>query len=453
MLYFILFLILIATWAVVFKTTNYDLVSPVSLFLLGMMLSTGFAVLGTLSWNKTTLSIEAFAVTVLGAASFIGGSFLAKSRVSSGKHFSKKQEIESDYSTPVGKYLIVAAVMVFAIVLRIVETYQLAAEFSINTDSFQSMIKAVRDNTASFQTSDALRLDYGYSFVCRQLSKLVTAVGYVTVVLLAKSAASKAFKKKDLFLLLYIGIVIVYVLLMGGRSSIINMVIAGFIAFVMYKIHWGINKKKFALQAFGVGSALAVLGIVGFYLMGFAIGRAPSSGIVEYITFYFGGGTPTFQALLDEGYNGAEYLGLNTFYNLYGTFYKFGILGTLERSYSIAWFDMGGHGSNIFGPFARYYLDFGFAGVLILSAIAGFAFEKIYQYAVNNMTAVSLIIYVYIAPNIFDMAREEYFFSRLLSFSLPASILLATAVLIFLGTDLRQDWLWLKSKFKREAAE
>lgn len=451
MLYFILLLLLIITWVLIFRQSGYDLVSPVSLFLLGMIIATLLAIIGTSSWNSNQLTIEVLFVVILGAISVVLGSFVAMRFYPTADSFERPKHLrEQKHKYSLIKYLLVISIIVFSIGLRIVETYRIAEELGVDTSNFNLMAKAVRNATATIFTTNALKDGPNYSFILRQLGKFVSASAYVSSFLFAHELAKNGATKKALPPFIFFFSACAYVLLTGSRGDFFYYAIAFFTAFVATKIYFGADRKKISLYACSIGALLALVGSLAFYGLGFLVGRAPSSGIIEYISFYFGGGIPSLQLLLDQGASAVSIVGTRTFYNIFSLLYRLNIVSDLPI-YSLAWVDCGGHSSNIFTFAARYYLDFGFVGVITLSFGVGTFTTLLYKKATQHLNPVLMSFVGYISAYIFDMAREEFFYSRLLSLNMVGTFFLMAAITLFLTTDLREDWEWLKDRLPRRS--
>lgn len=114
------------------------------------------------------------------------------------------------------------------------------------------------------------------------------------------------------------------------------------------------------------------------------------------------------------------------------------------------WVDMGGHGCNIFTGFARYYLDFGLAGVVVLSALSGLLMTLVFDRAQTYGHPLFVVFAGYLAAYAFDFAREEFIFSRLLSPTQFVSVAIMLAITLFLTTSLREDMKRAKAFFSRK---
>ena len=336
--------------------------------------------------------------------------------------------------------------MLIAICLRITETYQLAAELGKDTSSYSEAAKAVRQAYAAFNFSDGMQMGEGFSLVYRQLSKVVSVIAYVSLFVLARSIVAKEWKTIAATAIVFVACC-VNVFVSGGRGDLFYYTFAFVFFFFFCEVKNGKNARKLSLQILRVGAVCAVIGSVFFWASSSLVGRKSSSGLVEYISFYFGCGFPSLQALQDSEANLNTTPGTLTFYYVMAIPYKFFHIGSTYPSYSIAWFDMGGHKCNIFTGFARYYLDFGFPGLIVLTTASGFLMTYFCRTAKKRNTAFLMIVAAYISANAFDFAREEFIFSRFCSTTTIAWLIILAVILMFL-TQNAQDVKYLTSRAK-----
>ena len=142
--------------------------------------------------------------------------------------------------------------------------------------------------------------------------------------------------------------------------------------------------------------------------------------------------------ILETGFPPVPFLGIRTFYYLAAIMYKIGIIQNFP-SYSIAWVNLDGNSSNVFTCFGRYYADFGIIGVVILSIAAGFILTAIFNVACRTKYDLFILLSVYISPYVFDMAREEFVFSRLISPTQIIAILIMLLIAYFLLGNNSED--------------
>lgn len=410
--------------------SKFNPTTPGALFFFGMVVSTAFALIGCLSWNTVSLNFEITLITVIGLVSFYLGTSFATNKVFAAK-VTNEHHINKCFGINSNKVIVVIILIGVALVIKIYESFVLAAEFGLDSTNLFNMLKSLRVELASFKTAKSLDWNYGYSFICRQLEKFISVAAYVFAVLLAKQLVSVGFKKKSLLLVLAYLASLINPLITGSRGSLVCQLLAFIYSYLLFAYEDHATKQKLGKILIIFGLAGTVL-LVGFYGMAFFVGRlGSSSGLIEYITSYFGCGLPSFQLLLADGNYESPMPGFFSFYTLFSLLYKFHFVSWYP-SYSIAWVDAGSISSNIYGPFARYYLDFGYIGVALLAFLCAFLLTAIYKHVITNRYLYLFPFLAYIAPLEIDSAREEFLFSRLLTPSIFVTIFLMVLITWFL---------------------
>lgn len=447
--YITLFICVTALLLLSIKRTQCEVMAPVTLALLGLSISIVLAMIGRASWNQVALGWGSVCIVAIGAAALLFGAFLGRHLL--GRQITEASDeriLSSVYLTPIWKYVVVATVLVLAIVVRIAETYRIGAELGVDTSSYSTVARGVRNSLAGFMSSEGMRVDVGFSFFERQLEKIAIASGFVATYLCARGITErKSTECIGSFLLLLLSCCFCFAT--GSRGTVMLYGIA--LASVLFVLLLRKREPPFrlALRFLVVGAAACCVAAVIFYASGSLVGRTASLDFVEYISFYFGCGTPALQYLLDSVDLPVVAPGVRTFYYLFSVPYKLGLIDAYP-SYSIAWVDMGGHGCNIFTGFARYYLDFGLVGVVILSALAGAFMTLVYRTAINKGNPLLVVFAGYLCAYAFDFAREEFIFSKLLSPTQLITVAIMFAITIFLTTSLREDWRRIRSFVARK---
>lgn len=430
----------ITAWLLSLRISKYEIMSPLSLMMLGLSVSIILAIIGLSSWNQVGLSTNATMILILGEISLLGGgiaaSCLCQKRLSLDKE--TDDAIYNAYLSPLWKYIIVAIILFVALSLRVYETYQIAIQNGIDTSSYSVMAKNVRELLAPFKSSSGMKLGSGFSVVERQLEKVAIISGYVSAYLFAKAIHQRD-KKRAIFSGFLLAESSAFCFVSGNRGTILYYAIALVALFALVALKSGLDAQVIAKRIFLTGVILGLFASVAFWASGALVGRKTQSGLIEYISFYFGCGAPTFQALLNDRAVIADSVpGVWSFYYLFSLPYKFGLIPTYP-SYSIAWLNMGGHPSNIFTGFARYYLDFGIFGVVVLSFIAAFALTMLYRFARAKGLGFAAVVVCLVSAYSFDFAREEFVFSRFLSTTWAVSFAIMFVLTLFMTCSLREQ--------------
>lgn len=404
--------------------------SPTTLLALGVLISVICALLGRSSWNQVEDALESSIIISLGVASFaVAGAASAKTFGGTHANMQTNDEEKRCIESCSWKYWMLSIIVLIAIIVRVSETYEIGLSLGISTkENYFTIAEVVRGMTASFAQTGAERVSYSFSFLVNQFDKAVTAIGFVSAYLLAKSLVRREALARIAVVAVPLILSCAYYLSSNSRSGLFWFTVCFLASFGIHNsrskrnCHAKNNKIRILFIFLAVVAAIIV-----FYALGCLYNRGSNTSLLDYVSFYFGCGTPSLQVLLDEGVPSSGIIGGYTFNTLFSFIAKFVAIDTLP-GYSIEWIDLGGNLSNIFTAFARYYIDFGYLGVVALSALSGFVLTKLYRFAVEGKEACSLL-YCSITPFIFDMARDEYFFSRMLS---PNQIILLMMAVIFL---------------------
>ena len=429
------------------RMSKFELMSPVPLMLLGLAVSVLLSIIGLLSWNSICLSVEVVCIVSVGSLGILSGGFVYQriNQVIKNKavlqHRSKDDTEDArtigGYTyrgVPLPKIILLGFFVVTAICLRVYETYEIAKQMGISISDYSAMAAEVRQATESFISADALRLDVGFSFIERQLEKIVWAVGFVAAYLIARAIIERNKRQIAYAVALMLSTWVFYILA-GGRGTIMYHIIAIFtVVSILKYAEPSIDPKGFFKKLVTIGLCSAILCAVGLYAASYLVGRGASSGAVDYVSFYFGGSVPSLELLI-ETQRGSIIPGINTFYYLFSPLYKLGVIDTYPN-YSLLWVNLGGYASNIFTCFARYYMDFGLLGVFILSALSVQIPLCIYNWARNRLTPLALVTAGYLSPFLFDCAREEFIFSRLISTSQLFNLIVIIMVTVYVSYNI-----------------
>lgn len=446
--YVLLLFACVIAWLASLRVSSCELLAPGPIILLGFGISLTLSLIGWGRWNDVVLSVETICVVLTGLLSVVAAVFVSSTRPC----FSKRIIRWGEFSLPEGralwKYALLLFAVVFAIVLRVQETYAIAHSLGIAKTGYSEMAAAVRHATAAFMSADAMKLNVGFSFAERQMEKIVIAIGYVSACLMAKAASEKN-KTGLICSTVVLASACLFCLVAGGRGNIMYYGISLFVMYSIFAYRKTDDSKGLTKRLLIVGAAFALIVAVGMYFASAIVGRTARVDIIDYVSFYFGGSIPSLDLLL-ENYDAPDLPpGVNTFYYLFAPLFKFGVIPSYPN-YSLAWYQLGGISSNIFTCFARYYVDFGYIGVAVLSFAATYIMQAFYCLARRNGAAPCVLLAGYIGAYAFDCGREEFIFSRLLSTSHLLILLLAIVILLFMTTSIHGNARDLLRHFKRD---
>lgn len=441
MLYLIVLLITLFCLALSLRVLEKgQLCSPAVLFLSGMAIATLLAIVGRGSWNNIELKLDGALVLVIGTLSYTVGCLFAHRyarftmRVKCNRWLEKSELTASETSKI--KYLILLLIVIVAIVIRINETLHIAETLGLNLEEgYFTLSELVRSNTTAIVLDTGRDQAISFSFFINQVDKVVAATGFASAVILAKRLNDGSEKRNALLPSSVLIVSSIYYLVSNSRSGIIWFVASFVVAFYIFSRMRGaikISPGKVLLISVAV-----LLGVALFYVFGMLFGRGAGSGILDYITFYYGSEIPSLQALLDNLPSQSMIIGGYTFNALYTVISKLIPFGGIP-SYSIEWIDFGGLQSNVFSCFSRYYLDFGYIGIVVLAFVLGLLLTGLYERTLKMPGSISMLVYCSLSPYIFDMVREEYFYSRFISTTQIITLVLTIVIYVFLISDLKE---------------
>lgn len=398
--------------------------------------------IGLSSWNVVELQWDGFAIVLLGSVCFVGGCLLADrapAKESRAEHMrsTRLRLPKPSENVPNWKFIVLFAIMLLAVVVRIKETVDLANASGKTFDSFMSMASYVRMNTMSSFSTDSIRIGEGFSMVERQLEKVVKVAGYVSVLLAVKALVDKT-PRKLVWPIACLGVSLLFVLLTGGRGSFAFTIASGLFAYYFLSIRKGKNAWKASKTIIKATVIIALIGLPLFFLSSALIGRKASMGPVGYISFYLGAGIPSLQHALDSGIASAQYPGMNTFYGVYTLLYKIGILKDIP-AYAGSFISLAGHNSNIYTMYYRYFADFGYVGVILLSTLCGFLYTKLFLWVKRSHSFVAIACFMPVGCYLFDLEREEFLFSRGFTTNFIIQLVLLALCMVWLMWPKKKD--------------
>ena len=444
MFYYILLMFILLFFSIVaFKLSKGDFFSPLTIFPVMFLFVSLLSIVGRSSWNRVDLSFNVFLIVVLGVFGFIiGGLFLKLFACRFPLGGSKPGHAEDktwrtceSYSI----YFIFIAILFIAIYLRISETYRLGKALGFDTDNYMTLAKNVRDKFALFRSTANVLPGQGYSMLSKQFEKVAIMGGFIGAYF-STVGIRKFLRTKKYFIYIILPFFVfslscLFVILGGSRGWILYYIMAFVVCNYLFdcrnlNVYYKIT-FRYSLILLPIVIFIALL----FFIAGSFIGRKASGSFTEYISFYFGCGIPSMQDLISSGQK-INSSGYASFYGIDLFFYKVGLLPKIH-SYSLGWVFLNGHGSNVFTLFFRYYYDFGFWGVFLLSFVQGFAFCLLYLFIRRHSSAPLVLLYIYVYPYIVDSVREDFFFSRLLSSSTLISIAIGLCAISLMTIDFK----------------
>lgn len=416
MWYIILFIGLIILAIAFYSLFNKEVLSPTFITCLVYAMSTMAAFISYLfsGWNNVNIQANTAIFILLGVVAFgVGELIYRKQKI----RISKKKTIEESDSSKkekkeinVGKKKSIVA-LIF-IVLTLILIFSNMQEIT-GKQSIPEVINAYKKSSIMYNQNQnevkSIRTIY------TQMYRFSIAIGLVFLYIVMNNFLFKKIIQEKLRTnALYIVIVVITMtlaILLGGRSSIMQFVVAAFTDAVIITM----RSKKILIKKFlKVGAIILVIALPTFYLLLGAIGQTTKSSFGEYITFYLGCPLPSFDKFLNaSAADSAENqpFGYNTFTGFQQILKKLHIINYYNiYQDKTLWIDYGnGLSSNVYTSIKCYIQDFGLLGMIILQILAGLIFTRLYgdaKYKGYNAT----IFYGIINAMVIDQYRSEKIF-------------------------------------------
>ena len=335
------------------------------------------------------------------------------------------------------KIVLLIILIIFSFFLTAYEYYSIANSSGLSFLSLKDLMSWVRKNTGTTFSVSGVRFDEGQSILTRGLNKISGVCQYIFPFCFALLCRDKK-RRKECFLF-GIGclVLVAKTILSTSRDAILHIILCIIITLFIQDIRKGKKPIRLFRNYFFILLSFLCLALPLFYFSTLLIGRGVGSKFIDYISFYFGAGIPSMQFALDHGLNFFSYIGEATFYGIYTWAYKLYLIPELSP-YAGKFITLGSHASNIYTSYFRYFMDFGYFGVVILSSLAGMLYTLFYQWAKQTEWKPLIVWTCYVSTYLFDAEREEYIFSRMLT---PGNLLLFLLIAIVLA------WLeWPTSK-------
>lgn len=429
MMYLVLLFTILLIWAVVYPLTDRVLLSPPSLILLMLAFASALSLIGCLYWNEVELSTSAYFVIVVGCLGVLVAALIARNlflKNSSNKLKSPSRRIiVSIAHISASRWLVLSLFIVIAALVNIQEMMMLAQEAGYSVSNFMDAAQWARGNVTSLLTSGSGDADESYSALASGLAKIITFCGYASVIGIAAKIKDQQKNFSNYYAVaLLLLLTVAFSLLKGGRDVVAHYVVAFLIALFAFYLVDSKNRAKTSMQFLKIGVIAVIIALPLFYFALELVGRVRSVSLLDYISFYFGGGIPSLSVALEQFplYFNDPVSGEKTFTQLYSLLNKIGLIGPVD-AYADTFVMLNGHSSNIFTCFYRYYCDFGYIGVFLFSGLATLVFSFCFKMLESSPSFAMKIISVYICSYAADVAREEFVFSRLLSASLLWAII------------------------------
>ena len=271
---------------------------------------------------------------------------------------------------------LVMFVLLFLVVVMAYFSYKEVYDLSVflgNQDGPMNMIRTIRPAIEAQEVSMSRWMSYRMLFA--------QMVAYVYLYVFLANFFGAGFRLGSLKLLLPVVAYLPFVILTTGRMEFLIFLIYMFIvAAILYQKNEGYtlrgSKKLIISLSAGV---VAFIGL--FLLMGYFTGKTVTEDRTPFVilSHYAGVSIPAFSAAVEYPVLEDGYIGSHTLLGVYRVLEKFGILNNGIDIF-LPFIDFDGIDTNIYTAEWRYYLDYGFTGMLVIMGIMGLGYTLLYNF-------------------------------------------------------------------------
>lgn len=394
-----------------YSITHADIFAPFCVFC-EMFLIAEFMCLFFANMYKLELHLNTIAIIALGMITFgIVSAFFNINRTDVRKY-------EEKYSR---KYISVNFfVQIFFLILEMIVLFYHARYIKDVVTAFGYSTTSIFDVAGKYHTITLFNYDsfikkgVSASFIYRHGSIWITAYAYVLIYILINNLSVK--KKVEVIQVIFLGIYAFDQMLSGGRTALFRIITAVLIITV---ICFGLNKRrnfvKLLFKIMGVIFAIILL-LIGINMLLNRTGENDAlSVIVEAIYVYIGAPIQNFDTYLQGVRHIPELWGSQVFRNIY-TYLggKYGISKYLYQLYLPFLKHNGLNTGNVYTTFYQFYYDFGYEGVIPLTAIIAAYFNYAYRKIYKNKP-FTLIIYAYLFNDLIMLIFSDRFYETVAS--------------------------------------
>ena len=273
------------------------------------------------------------------------------------------------------------------------------------------------------------------------LLKTTAVFSYLNLICLINNCVADKFRRQDALLVITPLLYCITCIVQASRVEMLSLAIAGFAAWYILqsrKNGWRVYDRKKVLKYGAISVAIALGCFWGFvFIMQGSNSIAQQHGFMEYICNYVSGSLSSFDLYLKQGDRLIpEWFGQETFVTLnnnLNSLFGIGHEGTRHLEYRSGF---GYSVVNIYSSFRRFYHDFDFAGVIVLSMFQGFVTTYIYGYIKTKRYSRSvdftLLVYCFFLNTLIYITMEDTFYTSYFSiYGIMKVLLLAVSYWFF----------------------
>lgn len=364
---------------------DFDALCPSVLFCAGFFVCAAFAVSSSATWQYGA-SDQVVETISLGLLLFVASA--VASRIIMRGEPTKETKTENSWILPVnGSILIIFAIL--QILVLVWTLREISAMFPAS-DPLTSISLYDHANKFTDEGVDS------FTFPLGPLRGLCTVVGYYICYLIGQSYATRNYRN---LILLVINLIIAMLVSLesGGRNTAISYIVYCFIDYLIMRRQWLGTKRAVPFKIFVIG-IIGFIIIIGTFQAALGLmGRSSGTDYWQYICMYVGAEIPNLDSFLSNVGLPSSLFGKMTFYtsinwigshlNITSFVYQMDLPFQYRNGVSLG---------NVYTTFYAFVYDFGFIGLITLTALMAIISQWVYERAIRFDRGTNSCIWVMI---------------------------------------------------------
>ncbi len=420
---YLLMAVLLALLFITYECNEKDVLCPSFLFTLSFVFSCVWACMFAGKWDLG-LHLNTFLVISIGVFEFIAVGILIHQIYSHVNKYPGNGQYKAFLKIKIPVWVEILYLL-FVVYLCIWKIKEMVAWAGLSFSQFTQAGRMI-DNL-KFQSFDKFAFSKNLAF----LSLFLTAGAYWFGYMMMDELVN--LKKLDIFKAMIVLLSIWNATLTGSRSSAMY-ILAGLFYFWLYFLQKKKNSNQFLSRRMLfiiIGAAIVILG--SFRSIGLLMHRTINQNTLEYLALYAGAEIKNLDLFLQEPRPYSSIWGSQTFIYLVRSFG--GRLG-IENSYyaldlpfrSINGFNLG----NVYTVFYPFIYDFGYIGLILLTALMSFVTQMAYEISRNSRNSDISLIFTVIYGTMISTLLLSFFSNKFYENIFTVEYVKRTLVLIFM---------------------
>ncbi len=377
-----------------------EIASPSVLFSGSFLLVSIFAVIGKASWNKTELSVQAFAYLATGIITFVAISCLIRGCYERRLEFKsslmgiQRNKSLDNWDFDLNRLNTLLVFVAFSSAFYCFDVVRHLKSYGYPVSSFSEIASGYHELGFSFGI--AARSQVGtYCYIFSYCAALVFAL-----ISFLPKAQNIRFK-----CLVGVLLGVPPLAITGLRTYVGHLLISIIVMKAVLDTNKGAKEISLLKLVLVIMMGIPVLATVFDALLD-VVGRSTDLELnsVDYLGYYIGVGIPGFSSYLAHGL--PSMVGIDELFSAFHkNLYQFGLAQTPGSNSSLVFLE---GASNVYTVFKTPYHDFGFLGIVVYSAFLAFVFTWLYESAKTPGKKYSLLFYSLLSFILIESVRDDF---------------------------------------------